>query len=136
MSSLIFVDKYVENTDAIWYSAEEYEGMRKANKQAVSDAHKMYLELRSAGEEDGANGADRDFRGAVVDITGIEHLLAPLCKKTQRRRDRHWCAVLDEQDRQEQSGERDPLKLARASREHSVKSEKLALKIGIIQSRR
>lgn len=114
------------DVNELFYSEQECENMKAANRRAVRDARKRYASFVS-----GASTEDFD----TCTLIGIEHLLSPnlieqgmMAKKECRR------AVFAEQSRQAQLGERDASKLASASRCQTKSSAKRAHLIGLLQA--
>ena len=101
------------NASKIWYSELDYELMKIENKQAVYDVRRI---IRSRSLSDYMTTEDLD-NGI---LTGLErHLTPKITKKTIVSKMRCFNAVLDEQYRQNVSGEYDQYKLRRVSRHHT-----------------
>mmetsp|Transcript_33258 Transcript_33258/g.59894 ORF Transcript_33258/g.59894 Transcript_33258/m.59894 type:complete len:163 (+) Transcript_33258:123-611(+) len=116
------------NTGNIWYSDNEYKAMRIANIQAVQDVRRIDLSP-SSNLVDGAEALEDCV------TTGIENLLtSSITKKSKARRAQCSNAVLDEQERQDSSGEYDSIKLACVSNHYSKWSTRRARAIGMLQS--
>ena len=121
--------KYYESTNRerrskLFYTSEEYQDMRFANREAL----RQVLLSSSTSSPDSA-----DIAAA---ITGNEKALTPnIARKTMEAIVTCRRAVLNEQERQYNLGEQDPIKLARVSQEHSWKNSKRARQIGFFQSK-
>ena len=86
----------------IWYSKQDYTAMKIANRQAVFDLHRRFRSRSIPGSQGGAHQTE-DVDECI--LTGLERLLTPnTVKKSEACRRQCWDAVLDEQDRQDQTG--------------------------------
>ena len=131
MNELRFFERNEKmDTGKIWYSNKEVKAMRIATVQAVKDTRKISLS-RPSNQVDGADALEDCV------MTGIENLLTPrIIKKSKARRSQCLSAVLEEQKRQDSSGEYDPIELACVSNHYSKCSARWAHTIGMLQSDR
>lgn len=108
----------------MFYAGIEYNEMKEARRRAVKDVHMRYELLSSGAHCDD----DEGFRSCT--LIGIENILTPdIVEKLVIRRTECIRAVLDEQARQDDSGEYDPDRLAHLSLIRSVGAAKRARQI-------
>ncbi|KAL9190658.1 hypothetical protein ACHAXT_000364 [Thalassiosira profunda] len=128
MSQLVFVERAEESDHhVLWYNSKDYAAMRQSNKRDVLEVHRMYL----------AAAIDEDDKALEdVNTTGIEGLLTPgMIRRIQQDKARVVDVVLDEQERQDDARECDPVKIAEVAERHTRSAAKRAQKIGALQSR-
>ena len=111
----------------LWYSRKDFRTMKMRNTmQAVRDFH-----IRYCSSSFGSSGGDTIF-DLELELNGIENLITPHVVKTRQvNRNRYFVEVLEEQDRQEYSGEYDAKRLGRISRHYSKWTTKRAYQIGM-----
>ena len=118
-----------ESTQDVWYSELDYELMKIGKKQAVGDVRRI-IRSRSLSHYMTTEDLDNGI------LTGLErHLTPKVTKKTIVSKMRCFNAVLDEQYRQNVSGEYDQYKLRRVSQHHTKWVAKRAHTIGLLNAR-
>jgi len=114
----------------LFYNSQDYRELMIQNRQAVIDV-RMKL-LRFLTKSRSKNHADSAKPDAIF---GNEKLLTPkIVKKIVLAKKNHRCAVLQEQARQNESGQKDPEAIARAPQKYSKAAVSQARKIGSLQS--
>ena len=113
-----------------WYSSKDYDDMRAANRKAVAD-HRINL-MRSVRDPNFRLDAEQPNE---LEIIGLEKLLSVrIIRKITLSKERHWNAVLREQEIQADSNVNDVERLACISRRHSEWSVARARSLGLLQS--
>mmetsp|Transcript_38115 Transcript_38115/g.80237 ORF Transcript_38115/g.80237 Transcript_38115/m.80237 type:complete len:164 (-) Transcript_38115:43-534(-) len=115
-----------------WYSDEDYKSMRIENKYAILELHMKYKKLSSASMNQGDVAAE-----ALCDdrVTGIEKFLTSnLINESKTMKVHCRNGVLDQQERQNKSGEYDPIRIACMSQIYSEWSVRRAYTIGMLHS--
>ena len=114
----------------LFYNSQDYRAMRIENQQAVMDVQKKFLPLLPKSRSD--NSSDDINTDAMF---GNERFLTPkLVNKVLEAKKKHRYAVLQEQARQDKSGEKDPGAIARSSLQFSESAASRARAIGLLQS--
>ena len=132
-SQLVCYEAHHNKSDdsKLFYNKKDYQAMMIENCQVVIDVQKMFLPLFSKSRP--KNQADH-FN--PDDVFGNEKLLTPkLVKKVVVAKKKHLYAVLQEQARQDESGEKYPGAIARVSHQYSKEGVRWARAIGLLQSK-
>lgn len=116
----------------LFYSEEDIEAMGYERLLDAKNINKKYETISSSGSEKELRAMNR-----TMNLTGVENLLTnnDIAQKLSRYKERQICSVLHEQERQQESGECDPLRLAQIATTLSVWSVQRAEKIAHHQSR-
>mmetsp|Transcript_31079 Transcript_31079/g.75116 ORF Transcript_31079/g.75116 Transcript_31079/m.75116 type:complete len:188 (+) Transcript_31079:304-867(+) len=133
------VRAYERDSSDMFYSSSDLKEMRAERKRTVRVLHARYAVLQRRDSEDNEPcnsnvGEAAAFEGCV--LTGIENHLTPdVLARSIKRRIGCVRAVLEEQARQVEAGERDLEGIARASQGRSRSGVRRARTIGFHQSR-
>ena len=118
--------EYEADTTKFWHTRQEYTVMKKRNTDFVRQVHKRYSSSSSR---------DSLFDGDA-EMNGVENLLTTkIIKIRVLYRKQVLDSVLEEQERQYDSGEYDARRLARISKYYSKWTVKRARLIGLLQTK-
>ncbi len=137
-SSILFFEREIDSRNELWYQDKDYKAMKRANVREAQNAHKIYQELATLSDVNSTESA-KELIDSYTDLTtGLENKVTSYILKKTLIADRtiHRNAVLNEQDKQYQTGVNDPDELAFVSCTYSSWSTRKAIKIGIVHSNR
>lgn len=121
-----------ETKEGAWYSERDYKAFKAANRRAVFEAHAKFRSTTSS-----SSVVDASLQESFADctLTGLERILTPkVLKKSQACKAGCWRAVLGEQDRQDDEGVQDPIRIALASLRETGWAAKRAHTIGMLNA--
>ena len=105
-----------------WCTPQDYTAMKLANMQAMRTNHRQYVSTNPQCIIDA-------YHTGNLDMNGIEFFTSKVLKKRCSNKKFHVKAILDEQDRQEQTGEVDPHRLTLISEHCSSWAVKRAFSV-------
>lgn len=121
----------VQNKTDLFYSKKDYQHMNNSRKLSVMAAHKKLHSLSSSCSSNDPNSSLMNPDDYY--LTGLENLINhDLTKRLISSKKRCWRVVLEEQERQVRTGVHDPIKLAAASRRHTLWAAERAHNIGLV----
>ena len=108
----------------IWYSEEEYVRMKLDFKRSILNKYETNISSDGQGQVDATGSARRheglNINGQEVDESDDIDLLGPnVVRWVHAHKANHTRAVLEEQERQDRSGESNPSKIASVSQRYS-----------------
>ena len=112
-------------SNEFWYASQDYTAMKLANMQTMRTNLQQYDELVSTNPQCIIDA----YHTGNFDMNGIEFLTSKVLKQRSSNKKFHAKAILDEQDRQEQTGEVDPHRLKLISKHCSSWAVKRALSV-------